>query len=108
MQTAFMRAAPPAGIEDFSSYHSDGTPRGENRPLKSRCKMQSPRPIMHCAPRTSLLHVPPLSSSHASSACRMLSVLICFISLSLFGAPVLSQDSDEGHGPPTLAIGAAA
>jgi len=38
----------------------------------------------------------------------MLSVLICFISLSLFGAPVLSQDSDEGHGPPILAIGAAA
>jgi peroxiredoxin len=38
----------------------------------------------------------------------MLSVLICFISLSLFSAPVLSQDSDEGHGPPILAVGAAA
>ena len=39
---------------------------------------------------------------------RAISVLIGLVTLASLSAPLLSQDDEEGHGPPPLAIGAAA
>ena len=60
---------------------------------------------MHCPRRTSLLPTPPVSNSRTSGL-RLF--LACFTVLALLASFALSQDNDEGYGPPTLAVGSAA
>jgi peroxiredoxin len=67
-----------------------------------------PRPIMHSALRTSLIPVRPVSKSRACAARWLLPVLMCIGLIVLLTSSALTQDSEEGHGPPTLAIGSAA
>ena len=60
---------------------------------------------MHCPRRTSLLPTHPVSNSRTS---RRRLFLACFTVLALLASFGLSQDTEEGHGPPTLAMGSAA
>src|SRR4029077_1392501 len=97
--------SPPEEIEDCTTYHNERMARGENRLHKIRVECE-PRLIMHYPLHTSLFPSHRTSNSIDSVGSRWL--LVCLTVLGLLASSALSQDSDEGHGPPTLAIGSAA
>jgi len=64
---------------------------------------------MHSTPRMFPLPVRPAFDFRAFASHRLLQVLIfSFVLGLLLESVAVSQDNDEGHGPPTLAIGSAA